>query len=151
MIHKYLAGLIDQFQLAGNTQALDVASRLAGWVDRRTRNLSYQHMQAILRTEFGGLPEALANLYVITGDPATLKPAERFYHARFLDPLAANIDPLEGAQCNVSTPKVTAALRLAEETGTRVLERGGQLLAHLDCPPLVRDRRHGHRRGLGTA
>jgi len=117
MIHKYLAGLIDQFQLAGNTQALDVASRLAGWVDRRTRNLSYQHMQAILRTEFGGLPEALANLYAITGDPATLKTAERFYHARFLDPLAANIDPLEGAQCNVSTPKVTAALRLAEETG----------------------------------
>jgi uncharacterized protein len=50
-------------------------------------------------------------------DPATLKTAERFYHARFLDPLAANIDPLEGAQCNVSTPKVTAALRLAEETG----------------------------------
>jgi DUF1680 family protein len=117
MIHKYLAGLIDQFQLAGNTQALDVASRLADWVDRRTRNLSYQHMQAILRTEFGGLPEALANLYAITGNPATLKTAERFYHARFLDPLAANIDPLEGAQCNVSTPKVTAALRLAEETG----------------------------------
>jgi DUF1680 family protein len=117
MIHKYLAGLIDQFQLAGNTQALEVASRLAEWVDRRTRNLSYQHMQAILQTEFGGLPEALANLYAITGDPATLKTAERFYHARFLDPLAANIDPLEGAQCNVSTPKVTAALRLAEETG----------------------------------
>ena len=117
MIHKYLAGLIDQFQLAGNTQALDVASRLADWVDRRTRNLSYQHMQAILQTEFGGLPEALANLYAITGNPATLKTAERFYHARFLDPLTANIDPLEGAQCNVSTPKVTAALRLAEETG----------------------------------
>jgi hypothetical protein len=117
MIHKYLAGLIDQFQLAGNTQALDVASRLADWVDRRTRNLSYQHMQAILQTEFGGLPEALANLYAITGDPATLKTAERFYHARFLDPLAANIDRLDGAQCNVSTPKVIAALRLAEETG----------------------------------
>jgi DUF1680 family protein len=117
MIHKYLAGLIDQFQLAGNTLALDVASRLADWVDRRTRNLSYQHMQAILQTEFGGLPEALANLYAITGDPATLKTAERFYHARFLDPLAANVDRLRGAQCNVSTPKVTSALRLAEETG----------------------------------
>jgi uncharacterized protein len=117
MIHKYLAGLIDQYQLAGNTLALDVASRLAGWVDRRTRNLSYQHMQAILQTEFGGLPEALANLYAITGDPATLKTAERFYHARFLDLLADNVDRLDGAQCNVSTPKVTSALRLAEETG----------------------------------
>jgi DUF1680 family protein len=117
VIHKYLAGLIDQYQLAGNTLALDVASRLADWVDRRTRNLSYQHMQVILDVEFGGLPEALANLYAITGDPATLKTAERFYHARFLDPLSANVDHLDRAQCNVSTPKVTAALRLAEETG----------------------------------
>jgi uncharacterized protein len=118
MIHKYLAGLIDQYQLAGNTLALDVASRLADWVDRRTRNLSYQHMQVILETEFGGLPEALANLYAITGDHATLRTAERFYHARFLDPLSANVDHLDGAQCNVSTPKVVAALRLAEETGS---------------------------------
>jgi hypothetical protein len=117
MIHKYLAGLIDQYQLAGSTLALDVASRLADWVDRRTRNLAYQHMQVILQTEFGGLPEALANLYAITGDPATLKTAERFYHARFLDPLAEGVDHLDGAQCNVSTPKVTASLRLAEETG----------------------------------
>jgi DUF1680 family protein len=117
MIHKYLAGLIDQYQLAGNSLALDVASRLADWVDRRTRKLSYQHMQAILETEFGGLPEALANLYAITGDPATLKTAERFYHARFLDPLAGNTDSLDGWQCNVSTPKVIASLRLAEETG----------------------------------
>ena len=117
MIHKYLAGLIDQYQLAGNSLALDVASRLADWVDRRTRKLSYQHMQVILNVEFGGLPEALANLYAITGDPATLKTAERFYHARFLDPLAANTDRLAGEQCNVSTPKVIAALRLAEETG----------------------------------
>jgi DUF1680 family protein len=117
MIHKYLAGLIDQYQLAGNAQALDVASRLADWVDRRTGNLPYQHMQAILQTEFGGLPEALANLYAITGDPATLNTAERFYHARFLDPLAANTDNLNGWQCNVSTPKVIASLRLAEETG----------------------------------
>jgi len=117
MIHKYLAGLIDQYLLAGNAQALDVAARLADWVDRRTRNLTYQHMQAILNVEFGGLPEALANLYAITGDQATLQTAERFYHARFLDPLAANIDHLDGSQCNVSTPKVIASLRLAEETG----------------------------------
>ncbi|HUN34751.1 MAG TPA: beta-L-arabinofuranosidase domain-containing protein [Trebonia sp.] len=117
MIHKYLAGLIDQYQLVGNSLALDVAIRLADWVDRRTRNLTYQHMQVVLETEFGGLPEALANLYAITGDPATLKTAERFYHARFLDPLAAGTDSLAGWQCNISTPKVIAALRLAEETG----------------------------------
>ena len=116
MIHKYLAGLIDQYQLAGNEQALDVATRLADWVDRRTSRLTYEHMQAILEVEFGGLPEALANLYRITGEPRYLRCAERFYHARFLDPLANGVDNLAGEQCNISTPKVIAAVRLAEET-----------------------------------
>jgi uncharacterized protein len=117
MIHKYLAGLIDQYQLAGNGQALDVAARLADWVDNRTAPLSQQHMQAILEVEFGGLPEALANLYAITGERRYLATAQRFWHARFLSPLAAGQDRLAGEQCNVSLPKVTAALRLAEETG----------------------------------
>jgi DUF1680 family protein len=118
MIHKYLAGLIDQHQLAGNGQALDVATRLADWVDRRTSRLTYQHMQAILEVEFGGMPEALANLHRITGEPRYLRCAERFYHARFLDPLASGVDNLAGEQCNISTPKVIGALRLAEETGS---------------------------------
>ena len=117
MIHKYLAGMIDQYQLAGVGQALDVAVRLADWVDTRTARLSYPHMQRILENEFGGLPEALANLYRITGSERYLRTAQRFYHARFLDPLAAGDDVLRGEQCNVSVPKVIACMRMWEETG----------------------------------
>jgi len=117
MIHKYLAGMIDAYQLAGIDQALDVALRLADWVDRRTAPLSYQHMQAILNVEFGGLPESLANLYRITGAERYLATAQRFYHASFLDPLAAGEDRLAGWQCNISVPKVIASLRMWEETG----------------------------------
>ena len=117
MIHKYLAGMIDQYELAGAGQALDVAVRLADWVDVRTARLSYAHMQRVLETEFGGLPEALANLYRITGSERYLRTAQRFYHARFLDPLAAGDDNLQGEQCNVNVPKVIACLRMWEETG----------------------------------
>lgn len=117
MIHKYLAGMIDQYQLAGVGQALDVATRLADWVGARTARLSYPHMQRVLENEFGGLPEALANLYRITGQERYLRIAQRFYHARFLDPLAAGDDTLAGWQCNVSLPKVIASLRMWEETG----------------------------------
>jgi uncharacterized protein len=117
MIHKYLAGMIDQYQLAGVEQALDVAVRLADWVDARTARLSYAHMQQVLENEFGGLPESLANLYRITGSERYLRTAQRFYHARFLDPLAAGDDKLRGEQCNVSLPKVIASLRMWEETG----------------------------------
>ena len=78
--------------------------------------LSYAPMQMILENEYGGLPEALANLYAITGEARYLATAQRFYHARFLDPLAAGQDRLAGEQCNVSTPKITACLRMWEET-----------------------------------
>jgi DUF1680 family protein len=117
MIHKYLAGLIDQYELAGCDQALGVATRLADWVDRRTAPLSYAHMQQVLSVEFGGLPEALVNLYAITGNERYLATAQRFYHAWFLDPLAAGEDDLAGEQCNVNTPKILAALRMWEVTG----------------------------------
>jgi uncharacterized protein len=118
MIHKYLAGLIDQYQLAGDDQALDVARKLADWVDWRTSRLSYAHMQMVLQTEFGGLPEALANLYTITGAERYLATAQRFYHAQVLDPLADGQDVLPGLQANVTTPKIIACVRMWEETGS---------------------------------
>jgi len=118
MIHKYLAGLIDQYQLAGDDQALDVAVKLGDWVDWRTARLPYAQMQMVLQYEFGGLPEALANLYTITGRERYLAAAQRFYHARVLDPLADGVDQLAGLQANVNTPKIIACVRMWEETGS---------------------------------
>ena len=118
MIHKYLAGMIDQYQLAGDDQALDVAKKLADWVDWRTSRLSYDEMQMVLQNEFGGLPEALANLYTITGQERYLATAQRFYHAIVLDPLAEGMDNLPGLQANVTTPKIIACVRMWEETGS---------------------------------
>jgi DUF1680 family protein len=118
MIHKYLAGLIDQYQLAGDDQALDVATKLADWVQWRTSRLTYAHMQMVLGTEFGGMPEALANLYTITGAERYLATAQRFYHAQVLDPLADGEDVLPGLQANVTTPKIVACVRMWEETGS---------------------------------
>jgi DUF1680 family protein len=118
MIHKYLAGLIDQYQLAGDDQALDVAIKLGDWVVWRTARLPYAQMQMVLQNEFGGLPEALANLYTITGRERYLAAAQRFYHAQVLDPLADGVDQLAGLQANVTTPKIIACVRMWEETGS---------------------------------
>ena len=118
MIHKYLAGLIDQYQLAGDDLALDVAMKLGDWVDWRTGRLSYAQMQQVLTYEYGGLPEALANLYTITGAERYLATAQRFYHAQVFDPLADGVDALAGLQANVTTPKIIACLRMWEETGS---------------------------------
>ena len=119
MIHKIMAGLIDQHELAGNTRALEVAARLGDWVGWRTGRLSYSHMQRILNIEHGGLAESLTNLYRLTWDESYLRTAERFYHARVFDPLARGQDDLSGLHANTNIPKMIACLRIWEETGDR--------------------------------
>ncbi|PZS40750.1 MAG: hypothetical protein DLM62_01225 [Pseudonocardiales bacterium] len=119
MIHKLIAGLIDQHELAGNTQALEMAARLGDWVGWRTGRLSYPHMQRILEVEHGGIAESLTNLYRLTWDESYLRTAERFYHARVLDPLALGHDDLRGLHANTNIPKMIACIRIWEETGDR--------------------------------
>ncbi len=53
-IHKIMAGMLDMYQLAGNQQALKVAEGMAGWADDWTAPKTEEHMQQILRTEYGG-------------------------------------------------------------------------------------------------
>jgi len=117
MIHKLMAGLIDQHELAGNARALEVAARLGDWVGWRTGRLSYAHMQRILNIEHGGLAESLTNLYRLTWDESYLRTAQRFYHARVFDPLARGQDDLDGLHANTNIPKMIACVRIWEETG----------------------------------
>jgi DUF1680 family protein len=117
-LHKILAGLLDQYLLAGNQQAMDVLLRKAAWVKTRTDPLSYNQMQQVLRTEFGGMPEVLADLHLVSGDPDHLTTAQRFDHAQILDPLSANQDRLAGFHANTQIPKITGALREYHSTGT---------------------------------
>jgi DUF1680 family protein len=117
-LHKIMAGLLDQHLLAGNQQALTVLLAKAGWVSFRTGRLSQSTMQSVLRTEFGGMNELLANLYQITGDPNHLATAQRFDHAQIFDPLAANQDRLAGFHANTQIPKALGAIREYHATGT---------------------------------
>lgn len=117
-IHKIMAGLIDQYALTGNTQALDVVTKLADWVDWRTARLSDAQMQQVMETEFGGVNEALANVYLLTGVEKYLTAAKRFYHRRIFDPLAAGVDRLSGNHANTQIPKMIGALRIWEHTGS---------------------------------
>ncbi|MFJ1602656.1 beta-L-arabinofuranosidase domain-containing protein [Streptomyces sp. NPDC088253] len=114
-IHKIMAGLVEQHRLTGSGQALDVVLRQAEWVDRRTEQLSYEQMQRVLETEFGGMNDVLADLHALTGDDKWLAVAERFTHARVFDPLARNEDRLAGLHANTQIPKMVGALRLWEE------------------------------------
>ncbi|ROO59093.1 hypothetical protein EDC02_0878 [Micromonospora sp. Llam0] len=117
-IHKTLAGLLDVWRYMGNNQARDVLLRLAGWVDWRTGRLSYNQMQTVLNTEFGGMNAVLADLYQQTGDARWLATAQRFDHASVFNPLAANQDQLNGKHANTQIPKWVGAAREYKATGT---------------------------------
>ncbi|MFC4532083.1 beta-L-arabinofuranosidase domain-containing protein [Sphaerisporangium dianthi] len=117
-LHKILAGLLDQYALAGNAKALTVATNMAGWVDWRTGRLSASQMQAVLNTEFGGMNAALADLYQQTGDARWMTAAQRFDHAAVFTPLAAGSDQLNGLHANTQIPKWIGAAREYKATGT---------------------------------
>jgi len=118
-IHKIMAGLLDTYVYCGNEQALDLAEKMAGWADRYTESLSYEHMQRVLGTEFGGMGEVFCNLYAVTGKRDYLEIAPRFDKKQFFDPLADHRDELKGLHVNTHIPQVIAAARCYELTGER--------------------------------
>ena len=118
-IHKIMAGLLDMYVYCGNEQALDMVQKMAAWVDRYTESLSYEHMQRVLGTEFGGMGEVLCNLYAVTGKRDYLEIAPRFDKKQFFDPLASHRDELKGLHVNTHIPQVIAAARYYELTGER--------------------------------
>jgi uncharacterized protein len=116
-IHKEFAGLIDACRFCGSTQALEVATNLANWADATTGNLTEAQWQKMLICEQGGMNEAMANLYALTGNTNYLNLAEKFYHQAVMNPLARGDDMLNGLHSNMQIPKTIGAARLYELTG----------------------------------
>jgi DUF1680 family protein len=118
-LHKIMAGLLDMYVYCDNEQALDMVEKVADWTAGYTESLSYEHMQRVLGTEFGGMGEVLCNLYAVTGKENYLEVARRFDKRAFFDPLAAHRDELKGLHVNTHIPQVIAAARYYELTGDR--------------------------------
>lgn len=116
-MHKLFAGLIDAFVHCGNEQALTVAKGLGDWAYRTTSRLSEEQWQQMLACEHGGMNEAMANLYALTGDEKYLQLARKFYHRAVLDRLANGEDCLPGLHANTQIPKIIGVARLYEITG----------------------------------
>ncbi|KAL0938158.1 uncharacterized protein CTRU02_207889 [Colletotrichum truncatum] len=113
-----MAGLLDVWRHIGDTNARDVLLDMAAWVDLRTGKLTYAQMQNMMSTEFGGMNEVMADIFHQTGDQRWLTVAQRFDHAAIFDPLASNIDALNGLHANTQVPKWIGASREYKATGT---------------------------------
>jgi len=116
-MHKWMAGLLDAYQLGHNAQALDVVKKLADWLEFRLDRLSDQQLQNALRIEHGGINETMANLYAVTQDPNHIRMAQRLNHRAIFDPLVRGEDRLDDLHGNTQIPKIIGAAREYELTG----------------------------------
>jgi DUF1680 family protein len=126
-IHKVLAGLMDMYGLCDNAQALEVARKLGNWACRGAEPFRDEQLQQMLTVEHGGINEALANLYALTGERKYLELALRFNHRAVLGPASRGEDRLTGLHANTQIPKFIGAARQFELTGEAELRTAATL------------------------
>jgi DUF1680 family protein len=113
-LHKIYAGLRDAYRYAGNEDARVMLIALSDWALRLTGRLSDEQMQAMLKSEHGGMNEVLADVYQMTGERKYLDLALKFSHRSVLQPLEKGEDRLTGLHANTQIPKVIGFQRIGE-------------------------------------
>ena len=112
-LHKVLAGLIDVTKNVDDSQiketALSVAEGFGEYLNSRLGRLTDKNK--MLRTEYGGMNEALYELYNITGNDHYKTAAQYFDETELFGKLANNQDVLNGLHANTTIPKLIGALK----------------------------------------
>ena len=134
-LHKILQGLIDQYTMCGNEKALEVAKGMGDWAYNKTKDLTDEQRQKAIRNEFGGINEAMYNLYSLTPDPSPtgegskyLQVARFFYHNDKIDPLKQGNNDLGTYHANTFIPKLLGECRNYELFGAEDSRRAAENL-----------------------
>ena len=120
-LHKILAGLIDAYQHAGNTQALDIATKIGDWVHSRLAPLPQAQLDRMWNTyiagEYGGVSDTLAMLAALRpGQTDYVSTAKRFINNAVYQPVSVNNDILDGRHANQHIPQFIGYLRIYEQS-----------------------------------
>ncbi len=116
-LHKILAGLVDVYKYEGNADALAVASKLGDWLYSRASGWSASAKSTVLGQEYGGLNDALYELYKYTNSANHLTVAHIFDDTGLFTTLAAGTDNLSGRHANMTIPKFVGALNRYRTVG----------------------------------
>jgi len=115
--HKTMMGLSDAYLLVGNKKAKEVLINLSDYLADCVSTLNDEQIQDMLDCEYGGMNEAFAQVYALTGDKKYLDTSYIFYHKKIQDKLADGIDALQGLHSNTQIPKLIGSARQYELTG----------------------------------
>jgi DUF1680 family protein len=112
-LHKVLAGLLDAYEYVDGpvgAAALDVAEGFGEYMHGRVSTLT--NTATLLGTEYGGMNEALYELFDVSGgNPHFKLAAERFDEVSLFQSLANGNDVLAGRHANTTIPKFIGALK----------------------------------------
>jgi DUF1680 family protein len=109
-MHKILAGLIDAYKFGENADALTVASKLGDWLYNRSQGWSSAAKSRVLGSEYGGMNDALYELYKLTNNANHLTVAHVFDDTGLFTTTASGNDTLNGKHANMTIPKFVGAL-----------------------------------------
>ena len=111
-LHKLLAGLIDAYDATGYAPALHVAAALGDWAARRALSWDADTRDTVLSVEYGGMNDALYELYARTQKPEHARAAHVFdEEALFEGILSEGKDVLRDRHANTTIPKILGALK----------------------------------------
>ncbi|MBZ5858909.1 glycoside hydrolase family 127 protein [Flavihumibacter profundi] len=119
VVHKVMDGLVDAYYYTGNKEALQVVIGISDWTARILKDLNAEQLQKMLRCEYGGMNDVLAQVYAITGDKRHLATSYKFYDDFVMAPLSKQIDPLPGKHSNTNVPKAIGSATQYEITGNK--------------------------------
>ena len=109
-LHKILAGLVSVYEFTQNPQALKVASNLGDWVYSHTTKWTPEIQKTVLNIEYGGMNDALYDLYKFTKSEKHLSAAHSFDELTLFEPLYNGEDILNGKHANTTIPKIKGTL-----------------------------------------
>ncbi|CAN4094877.1 unnamed protein product [Withania somnifera] len=128
-IHKILAGLLDQYMIAGNDQALKMTKWMAEYFYNRVQNVitkyTIERHWRSLNEETGGMNDVLYRLYSVTGESKHLVLAHLFDKPCFLGLLALKADDISGFHANTHIPIVVGSQMRYEVTGDTLYKEIG--------------------------
>jgi DUF1680 family protein len=117
-MHKILAGLVDVAKYEGSADALAVASKLGDWIYSRASGWDSSTRSRVLGMEYGGMNDALYDLYKLTSSANHLTAAHLFDETNLFTTTAAGTDTLSGKHANTTIPKFLGALNRYRALGT---------------------------------
>jgi DUF1680 family protein len=126
-LHKIMAGLMDVYEVSGNTKALEIAKGMGTWVYARLSQLPQETLISMwnryIAGEFGGMNEVLARLSRLTGDSSYMKAARLFDNIRLFygdaghaHGLEKNVDMFRGLHANQHIPQIIGAIEIYRDT-----------------------------------